>query len=307
MDATRRYANHMSVWVMLIGMLFVVPAVFAQNAEPAADAAAEAPAAKPAPAVDETEDAENESIFQLILESGLTGLLFMAVLGLFSMFGATIAVERAMNTRRGVLIPSTFVDELKGLMGRDETQPETLRDLCSRYTAPIADVLRAGMLRCGRPLVEVEKSMEDAAAREMATVRGGIRPLSVIGSVAPLVGLLGTVLGMIIAFRTASQAGLGKGELMAEGIYMALLTTAGGLTIAIPMMLLAAFFNSKVEKLFREIDESMMETMPFFDRMEMRDGRGSKPALDSNPAATEQPAAAPDQQSQPEPAVAAGA
>ena len=104
--------------------------------------------------------------------------------------------------------------------------------------------------------------MEDAAAREMATIRGRIRPLSVIGSISPLVGLLGTVLGMIMAFRTASEAGLGKGELMAQGIYMALLTTAAGLTIAIPALLLAAFFNAKVEKLFREIDEQLIETIP---------------------------------------------
>ena len=102
----------------------------------------------------------------------------------------------------------------------------------------------------------------------MAALRGGIRPLNVIGNVAPLVGLLGTVLGMIMAFRTASQAGLGKGELMAQGIYMALLTTAAGLTIAIPALLLAALLNAKVEKFFREIDEHLIETMPSFARME---------------------------------------
>jgi biopolymer transport protein ExbB len=73
---------------------------------------------------------------------------------------------------------------------------------------------------------------------------------------------------MIIAFRTASQAGLGKGEMMAQGIYMALLTTAAGLSIAIPCLLLSAVFSSKVDKFFREIDESMMDTMPSFARME---------------------------------------
>jgi biopolymer transport protein ExbB len=110
--------------------------------------------------------------------------------------------------------------------------------------------------------------LHHAAAREMAALRCGVRPLSVVGTIAPLVGLLGTVLGMIVAFRTASQAGLGKGELMAQGIYMALLTTAAGLTIAIPALLLAALFNARIEKYFREIDEHLMRTMPCFARME---------------------------------------
>jgi len=109
--------------------------------------------------------------------------------------------------------------------------------------------------------------MEDAAVREMATLRGGIRPLSTVGSVAPLVGLLGTVVGMIGAFRTASQMGLGKGEQMAEGIYLALLTTAGGLTIAIPALLLSALFNAKAERFFREIDESLLPTVPCLARL----------------------------------------
>ena len=115
---------------------------------------------------------------------------------------------------------------------------------------------------------EVEKAMEDAAAREMAAMRSRNRPLSVIGSVAPLVGLLGTVVGMIFAFRVSSLAGLGKAELLAEGIYLALLTTAGGLTIAIPCLLLVAWFNTLVERFMRDIDETLLEVMPGFTRVE---------------------------------------
>ena len=73
---------------------------------------------------------------------------------------------------------------------------------------------------------------------------------------------------MIIAFHTASQAGLGKAELLAKGIYMALLTTAAGLTIAIPAMLLAAFFNGKAEKFFRQTDEHLMEVLPCLANLE---------------------------------------
>ena len=150
--------------------------------------------------------------------------------------------------------------------------------MCEEYTSPIASILKAGVTRAGRPLPEAEKAMEDAAAREMAAMRSRNRALSVVGSVAPLVGLLGTVVGMIFAFRVSSQAGLGKAELLAEGIYMALITTAAGLTIAIPSMLCAAWFNATADKFMRDIDEALLETMPTFTRMEHENGSGPNTA-----------------------------
>ena len=263
MTVWSRWGSRAAVWIVALGLVGAGAAraqdVLGQDAEQNAGQAA---------GQDSVAATANDSIMHMILDSGATGLAFMVVLVLFSLFAVMVALERAVNTRRSKIVPPGFLTELKGLLHRGDAGLDAFRDLCGRWSAPIANVLNAGVLRAGRPLPEVEKSMEDAAAREMAAVRGGIRPLSVIGAVAPLVGLLGTVLGMIIAFRTASQAGLGKGELMAQGIYMALLTTAAGLTIAIPCLLLAALFNSKVEKSFREIDESLMESMPAFARME---------------------------------------
>lgn len=214
---------------------------------------------------DAAADAEPESLMKLILESGFTGISFMVVLALFSFVGATIAIERAFALRASTIVPESFCGQLKSLLA-GEPSPEVLKPLCAETRGPMPAILEAGLLRVGRPLVEVEKAMEDAAVREMSEIRGRIRPLNVIGSIAPLVGLLGTVLGMIIAFRTASTQGLGKGELMAQGIYMALLTTAGGLSIAIPTLLLSAFFNSKVEKQFRAIDRHLMPAIPFITK-----------------------------------------
>jgi biopolymer transport protein ExbB len=220
----------------------------------------------------------------MLLAGGWIGNLFMIALGLLSLAAVTVAIERAFNTRREKVIPAGFLGELQELVRRDDTRPDLFRETCGRWTAPIATILQAGLIRCGRPVVEVEKSMEDAAARELAAIRGGIRPLNVIGNVAPLVGLLGTVVGMIIAFRVASQAGLGKGEMLAQGIYLALVTTAIGLMIAIPSILAAAVFNSRIEKYFREIDEQLMNTMPCFARMEQSPvAHASSPPRPKNP------------------------
>ena len=268
------------VWVAVLALMCAVPAAFAQeggdlpaplagDANPAAVPAAAAPAEKPAETL---ADSQDDSIMGMVLNSGATGLTFMVVLILFSLAAVTVGLERAVNTRQDRIVPATFLGDLRTLLGKTDVKPNEFAALCEKTPSPVARILQAGLLRTGRPVTEVEKSMEDAAAREMAEIRGGIKPLSVVGAVAPLVGLLGTVLGMIIAFRTASQEGLGRGELMAQGIYMALLTTAAGLTIAIPCLLLAAVYNSRVEKHFREIDKSLMETMPCFARLETTTG-----------------------------------
>lgn len=220
-------------------------------------------------------DIEPQSLMKLILESGVTGISFMVILALFSFAGATISIERGFALRRDTIVPAAFCGQLKSLLA-GEPSPEVLKPLCAETKGPMSAILEAALLRVGRPLLEVEKAMEDAAVREMSEIRGRIRPLNVIGSIAPLVGLLGTVLGMILAFRMASTQGLGKGELMAQGIYMALLTTAGGLSIAIPTLLLAAFFNSKVEKQFREIDRLLMPAIPFLANAVQDEGSNRK-------------------------------
>ena len=216
------------------------------------------------------EETPPSSVLDLILKSGPMGIAFMVALALFSLAAMAVAIERLANLTRRRMLPPEFVGQLREMVSRREGQPGPFKELCQRFTAPIAAIFNAGLLRAGRPLLEMEKSMEDAAARETAALRSRVRPLNVIGGVAPLVGLLGTVVGMILAFQTASTQGTGgeKAEMLAEGIYLALLTTAAGLFIAIPAMLLAAYFNSRAEKYLREIDEELMEAMPCLALME---------------------------------------
>lgn len=224
---------------------------------------AEEKSAAESPAANE----EPDTLFKMITASGASGIGFMLALGLFSVFGAAIAIERLINLTRTKVMPPGFIQDLQELNRKKENRTERFQELALRSQSPISNVLKAGLLRVGRPLPEVEKSMEDAVAKEIAGLRGSVRPLSVVGNVAPLLGLLGTVVGMIDAFRVASQAGLGKAELLAQGIYLALLTTAAGLMIAIPAVLLAAFFNNRIDKFMWEADTYLMETMPSFAAM----------------------------------------
>ena len=125
--------------------------------------------------------------------------------------------------------------------------------------------------------------MEDAAARELGALRSRVRPLTVLSALGPLVGLLGTAVGMIIVFQTASESGLGNSKLLAKGIYLKLETTVAGLIVAIPSVIFAAFLNSRTEKLMRRIDEHLMEVIPCFARMEFSDA--SQKRVDGQAAA----------------------
>ncbi len=211
---------------------------------------------------------QSKNLLTMIEDSGASGIAFLGVLGLFSIVAGTVAIERLVNMRRDKILPANLVHGLAMRVSDDEMKLEPYRVLCDANPSPMARILRAGLRRAGRPAAEVEKAMEDTMSREMAALRSSTRPLSIIGGVAPLVGLLGTVVGMIIAFHTASEQGLGgKAETLAKGIYLALLTTAAGLSIAIPSMLMAAFFMPRLETFVRETDEHLMEVVPLLTEM----------------------------------------
>lgn len=247
-----RHRWHLHIAFSMAALLFLSVAV---------DAAEEAK-----PPVNEEQGRKN--LLTMIEDSGPAGIAFLAVLGLFSLAAGTITVERLVNLQRNRIVPKNFLIDLEKRLRRREKRPEKYRQMCQASPSPLAKIFRAALFRAGRPAPEVEKAMEDAMAREVATLRSGVRPLSVIGSVAPLVGLLGTVVGMILAFHTASEEGLGgKAQTLAKGIYLALLTTAAGLSIAIPSMLFAAYFNNRIDRYFRECDEHLMASIPLLAGM----------------------------------------
>jgi biopolymer transport protein ExbB len=129
-------------------------------------------------------------------------------------------------------------------------------ELCKQNQSPVARVFAAGLKRMGEPIEAVERHINEAGQREVISMRKHLRVLAVIASVAPLLGLLGTILGMITAFQTVAVAGeaLGKTELLAQGIYKAMITTAAGLIVAIPALLFHHWLNARVQKLVVDID-----------------------------------------------------
>jgi biopolymer transport protein ExbB len=252
-------------WI-LAGLLAAV----AWNVSAQQPAPAPAGAAAPAAAASENEP---RTLGQEMLQMPRTvsdwiGAFFYLVLFVFSMIAVTVGLERLFNLRKEKLMPIALVSRLEQMVQAGSDTPDDLRAAADSSDAPLARVLRDAMLRAGRPLAEVEKGIEDAIAREVLMLRAKQRPLSVMANVGPLVGLFGTVVGMIFAFQVASQAGLGKAELLAKGIYMALLTTAIGLTIAVPCMLVLAYLNARIDRYMVEMDGVLLRLLPSFGRME---------------------------------------
>lgn len=264
--------QHAFLWLTAI-VVFVSMSAIAQEppAAPAADPATDQAADTAEPSAAPDNDTLGSQIFKAPEStSDWFALFFYALLGIFSIFAATVTLERLVNLRRSRILPAAFEKGLTDILSQSSPSQSELADLSRQWPSPISRILSAALDRAGRPLSEVEKAMEDAALREISEMRSKHRPLNVVGSTAPLVGLLGTVVGMIFAFQISSQLGLGKAEQLARGIYLALLTTAGGLTIAIPTLLLSAWFQGRVERFFRQIDQALAPLIPFFTRLEKR-------------------------------------
>jgi len=198
------------------------------------------------------------TFFELLLKGGP----LMYPLCLCSIIMVAFSIERAASLRRGKILPPITVRRLReATAASGNLNVGQLRREFEAQSSPIARIMTAGLRKATRPVPEIEKAIEDAGEKEAARMRRNCRVLSINASVAPLLGLLGTVLGMIRAFMTvaAREEALGQTELLAAGIYQALVTTAAGLTIAIPSLVLYYIYVERVDRLVTEIDDLATE------------------------------------------------
>ena len=192
-----------------------------------------------------------ETMWSLIKKGGP----IMIPLGLASIIALALGLERFISLRREKILPDGF---LKGLGQAWDSDPSgrTAEQFCDQSPGAAGHVFKAGIQWRDSGHEAVAKAVEDSAIREADKMKRSLRGLSIIAAVCPLLGLLGTVYGMIDAFqRTSSSGGAAKTADLATGIYEALVTTASGLTIAIPAMLLYQFLLSRVDGLIDHIDE----------------------------------------------------
>ncbi len=206
---------------------------------------------------------------QIVASKRLTDVLrnggpLMIPILLCSFVLVVFTFERLISLRKGRIIPGPFSTKFIEQLTDGSLDQKTAMDLCERDGSPIAQVFRAGAQKWGKVSVEVEQAVLDEGERQSNHMRRYLRLINGIATVCPLLGLLGTVLGMIHAFdaiSTVDAVGVDPKIMIATGISQALLTTAAGMTVAIPALIAYLFFTSCVDRRVMEIDSLSMKVV----------------------------------------------
>mgnify|MGYP001168899900 CR=1 FL=1 len=168
-------------------------------------------------------------------------------------FGVAVTIERWITLSRAAIDAEDFFGKLENALRSDG--PDSAAKLCSETRGPVASVIHAGLLRLERGIDHVEKAIENSGAVEMGFLERGMVWLSTVANLAPMVGFLGTVSGMINAFQTIKQRGDVVPAEVAGGISEALITTASGLIVGIIIQFFHNLFASRIDRIISDMQE----------------------------------------------------
>jgi len=220
----------------------------------------------------------NSSSSLKILSFVEKGGLMMYPIIFCSILMVGIGLERAYSLRRKNIINAAFLDQFRSHWNWDDVQlgrkniinaafldqfrshwnwddVQLGLQLCASHDTSLARILKTGLLRFGEKVDEIERAIEGAGQHEASLLNSNLRALGAIANITPMMGLLGTVFGMIKAFDVISQSGTGNPGLVASGISEALITTAAGMIVGIPALVLYHYFRAKIDRYVFEMEE----------------------------------------------------
>jgi biopolymer transport protein ExbB len=256
--------------ILAAAFALVAPPLVALSQEPRAWAGSGESAREPlriAAAPTTAADAEPATPARLIPTGNLLatirsgGWLMVPLLGC-SFALAVFGIERAVNLRTNRVVPKLFVERFLSQLQAGALSRQAALEACDQNGSPAARVFAAAIRRWGRPAVEIEQAAIDACEREINHLRRYRRVFNSVATISPLLGLLGTVFGLIRSFNDVAAAGaMGRPDLLAGGFGEALFTTAMGLLVAIPAMVLHSYFTSRVDRLAMRLDETCQQVI----------------------------------------------
>ena len=192
------------------------------------------------------EEARGLSLQDMLRAGGAVGYLIV----LLSLVMVALIADHVMNIRHSTLMPPGLGEEVHRCLA--ERQIDEAKKKCTEHSSFLGRVLHAGLEETGGGYHAIEKAMEDAAVEQSARLFRRIEWLSVIATIAPMLGLMGTVWGMILAFLEFEQKANPQVSELAPGIYRALITTLLGLGVAVPSLCAFAFFRNRIDELTAE-------------------------------------------------------
>ena len=196
-----------------------------------------------APAVSASPSTGMMGVREMLEAGGYIGYIILAL----SVGMVALIVEHLITIRRGALIPDGLAEQVHQLLAQGQVQQA--QQACSERPSFLSRLLSAGLDEVGVGYNEIEKAMESSAAEQAARLFRKVEYLSVIATIAPMLGLLGTVWGMILAFMEFEQKANPQVSELAPGIYRALVTTLFGLCVAVPALASLAFFRNRIDEL----------------------------------------------------------
>ena len=190
---------------------------------------------------------------------------------LMSFIVVAFTIERCLGLRRKKILPRKLIKNLGALASSSGGfDPRKAYRVCQQIPCAGSNVIRAMLLKVGRPAHEVEKAVTDAIERENWRLNFNVRPIALAVTVSPLMGLLFTVLGMMMVFFATANSPIGadRAVVLADGIYLKLGTTFAGLAVAIPALFVAYYFEGRIQCLLRETEDLAHNLLPQVEKFE---------------------------------------
>ncbi|HPE85763.1 MAG: MotA/TolQ/ExbB proton channel family protein [Bacteroidia bacterium] len=230
-------------------MLTNIFLLFNQGAETLAQAAGEM-------ALTEEAGEITVSVWELTQKGGW----IMAILGIMSLLAVYIFIERYLMIKRASKEDKNFMNNIRDYMHNGRL--EAAMDLCKNTNTPIARMIQKGLSRLGKPLTDINAAIENVGNLEVARLEKNVGTLATVASVSPMIGFLGTVIGMVKAFYDMSMAGNNIDiGLLSSGIYQAMVTTIGGLIVGIIGYILYNILVARIEKMVFILEARATEFM----------------------------------------------
>ena len=233
----RIIAKRAKYYTLAIGILLTPAIIFAVTNDVAATAAP-----------------KKTSLFELVF---VKGGVFMYIILLLSVGMVYLIVDAFMLIKEEKLMPADVTKKLEEASDKEDC--EAALAVCEETPCTITRIIGAGLKAKRRGKLAMEEAISEHGAREASAIRTKISYLNTIATIAPMLGLLGTVSGMIKAFGNIATMGMGKASVLADNISEALITTAGGLVIAIPAMAAFFFFRNRLNDVMVLVEDKIGE------------------------------------------------
>ena len=187
------------------------------------------------------------SVIELITSGGIGGNLVMGTLGILSLFAVYILIERYSAIKKASKEDGAFLKSIRNFVeGKDI---EAAKTLCKNTDSPISRMIEKGVDRIDKPMTDISAAIENQGKLEVYKMENNLANLATISGAAPMIGFLGTVIGMIVAFHEMASAG-GNIDvaMLSQGIYTAMVTTVAGLVVGIVAFIAYNYLVAKVDK-----------------------------------------------------------